>query len=632
MDTFKKNPRGSDRPGRNFSEKRSPEIDFSDNNFDAGADAGKPRAYKPEIVAELIGLDRDIMKLLVRRAKLVSKLRAGKEHAATPAAAGAEKEVRTAWEKNAVSFSRDDKFARQLFSLLQEVRVDSQADASARGAFNLAPSRRPVAVALPGPRSVTATRMFAVLAAWFGSPLTIENVLLNDPLMDAVKALNNAGAGFSWTVGARIGEGTLRHAPSGARVSLARDKALYIGEDLLTMYLMAFLTASHTGKARFTGGSGLKMADLTPLRRFLPDLGARLAHSVPKSNGLPGSVESSGLLPERITVPADLPREGVMALFCAAAAWRKKVSIDCAALPLPLFTAALAESLPVLRACSVTDGMSGTVVTLDATNAALPDADVCPLDPVLTAYLLALPVFAGGTVALAGKWEGGLPLAAPAEHLLRRGGLAVQAGSDGIRTAVESAMEGAGEEGNAPFDLSQTEEPLVPLGLALAARQAWRLKKEMPLPLLPESLDPAVAEGFYTHAGFGVRDGMLVPQPVAAGQGQRSAQASPSDERSGQASPQGERSGQASLQGERSAQASLQGERSAWTSPSPEWAFAYALCAYDSPNMRLANPTVVASLMPSFWALYNALPDPSEVKKAPEKEEKQRRRIRTQEF
>lgn len=609
MDTFaKRNPRGNNRPGKNFSERRSPENDFSGNNFDAESDAGKPRAYKPEIVAELIELDRDIMKLLVRRAKLVSKLRAGKEHAATPAAAGAEKEVRTAWEKNAVSFSRDEKFARQLFSLLQEVRVDSQTDASARGAFNLAPSRRPVAVILPGPRSITATRMFAVLAAWLGNTLNIENVSLNDPLMDTVKALNNAGAGFSWTVGTRVGEGTLRHAPSGARVSLARDKALYIGEDLLTMYLMAFLTASQTGKARFTGGSGLKMADLTPLRRFLPDLGARLAHSVPKSNGLPGSVESSGLLPERIIVPADLPREGVMALFCAAAAWRKKVSIDCAALPLPLFTAALAECLPVLRACSVTDGMSGTVVTLDAANAAVPDADVCPLDPVLAAYLLALPAFAGGTVALAGKWEGGLPLAAPAEGLLRQGGLAVQAGDDGIRAAVEVA----GEEPGAAFDLRQTEDPLVPLGLALAARRAWRLKKETPLPLLPESLDPAVAEGFYTHAGFVLRDGMLVPQKAGAEQGERSAQPS--------------------FPGERSAQAGAPGERSAWTSPSPEWAFAYALCAYDCPNMRLANPTVVASLMPSFWAFYNALPDPSEVKKALEKEEKQRRRIRAQEF
>ncbi len=372
---------------------------------------------------------------------------------------------------------------------------------------------------------------------------------------------------------------------TGRIIALAGDKALYIGEDILTMYLMAFLAASEPGRARFTGGSGLKMANLTPLRRFLPELGARLAHSVPKSNGLPGSVESSGVLPDRIDVPADLPREGVMALFCAAAAWRKKIRIDCAALPLPLFTAALGECLPVLRTCSVTDSMSGTVVTLDATNAAIPEADICPLDPVLAAYLLALPAFAGGTVALSGKWEDGLPLAGAATSLLRHGGIAVQVGEEGIRASVD----GAGKDADIRFDCDRLDAPLVPLGLALAARRARRLKKEIPLPLLPESLDIAVAEGFYTHAGFAVRDGMLFPQ--AAG--------------------------------------TAAGERPAWTSPSPEWAFAYALCAYDTPNMRLANPAVVSSLMPSFWAFYNALPDPPAVKKAPENEEKQqRRRIR----
>ncbi|MCC8194325.1 MAG: hypothetical protein LIP28_06745 [Deltaproteobacteria bacterium] len=559
--------------------KNSPDNSGDDDALD------KPRPYKAEIVAELIQLDRNIMKLLVRRGKLVNRLRAGKDHAATPAAANAEKEVRTAWEKNAASFSRDEKFARQLFSLLQEVRVDSQADASARSGFNLAPARRPVAVNLPGPRSVMATRMFAVLAAWLGNTLALDPVLLNDPLMDTVKALNNAGAGFSWTVGARMGEGSLRHVPSGSGVSLAGDKALYLGEDCMTMYLMAFLAASQTGRARFTGGSGLKMADLSPLRRFLPALGARLAHSVPKSNGLPGGVEASGRIPERIAVPEDLPREGVMALFCAAAAWRKKVSIDCAALPLPLFTAALAECLPVLRACSVADGISGTVVTIDATGANVPEDAVPSLDPLLSAYLLALPAFAGGTVALAGRWDESLPFAMPALNLLRRNGVAVHADAGGVRSGAEAAAVDAAER----LDLREAEEGLVPLGLAFAARQAWKRKSETPLPLVPDSLDPAIVEGFYAHVGLSCGKDMLVPATGVAGSE----------------------------------------ERYSWTSPSAEWAFAYALCAYDCPNIRLTNPSVVASLMPSFWALFNALPDPSEGKKAPEKEEKQRRRILT---
>ena len=555
---------------------------FEKNTPVEEADQDAPRPYKAEILAELIDLDRDVMKLLVRRAKLLNRLRGGKDHAATPAAARAEKDVRTAWEKNATAFSRDEKFARQLFSLLQEVRVESHVDASARSGFNLAPSRRPVTVNLPGPGSVTATRLLAVLASWFGNSLTLENILLNDPLMSTVKALNSAGAGFTWTVSARAGEGTLRHTPSGSGVFLARDKALYIGEDILGMYLMAFLAASQTGKARFTGGSGLKMADLSPLRRFLPTLGARLAHSVPKSNGLPGSVEASGQLPDYIVVPHELCREGLIALFCAVAAWRKKVSIDCAALPLPLFTATLAECLPVLRACSVTDSLNGTVVVLDATDANVSEHVACPLDPLLSAYLLALPGFAGGTVALAGKWDAGLPFATSAQELLQQNGLAVQADAQGVRSAVDASGSVVAQ----PLDLSQVEDGLIPLGLAFAARQTWKQKAETLLPLLPEAIDMDIVEGFYAHVGLACRDGKIMPGAPRDG-------------------------------------------KSSWTSPSPEWSFAYALCSYDASNIQLTNPFVVTGLMPSFWALFNALPDPSEVKAVPEKEEKTHRRIRT---
>lgn len=540
------------------------------------------RPYKADIIADLVELDRDIMKLLVRRAKLVTRLRGGKDHAATPAAAKAEKDVRTAWEKNAASFSRDEKFVRQLFSLVQEVRVDSQAEAASRSGFNLAPARRPVNVDIPGPRSVMASRMLAVLAAWHGCDLAIDHVMLNDPLMDCVKALNNAGARFTWTVGTRIGEGVLLHAGSGRVNSLATDKALYIGEDLTTMYLMAFLAASTTGKARFTGGSGLKMADLSPLRRLLPSLGARLGHSVPKSNGLPGSVESSGIIPDTLILPGDLPREGVVALFYATAAWKKNIRIDCGALPHPLFTGALAECLPLLRACSVEDRMEGTVITLDASGAVVPSGDVCPLDPVLSSYLLSLPAFTGGAVTLGGAWEAALPLSGPVLALLAWGGVRVETGAGSIRSFIDPDAPLNAET----LDLRETDASLLPLGLALAVRRAWRAKTETALPLLPKTLDDSIVEGFCVHLGLACRNGKLVFIP----------------------------------------EGSAHHEGSSWTSPSPEWAFAYALCAYDRPNIRLGNPTVTSSLMPSFWTFFNSLPDPSEVKVA-EKPQKQRRRI-----
>lgn len=538
-----------------------------------------PRPFKSGIVTDLIDLDRELMKLLVRRAKLVGKLRSGKEHAATPAAARAEKEVRTAWEKNALSFSRDDKFSRQLFLLLQDMRMDSRAEVETRSAYNLSPARRPVNVNIPGPLSVTATQMFSVLAAAFGGEMTLENVMLNDPLMDTVKALNNAGAGFTWTVGARLGEGVLRHTAGTKHFNMATDKALYIGEASFTAYLMAFLAAARTGKARFTGGSGLKMADLSPLRRFLPTLGARFGHSVPKSNGLPGSVESSGVIPDSITLPADLPREGVMAFFCVAAAWRKVVKIDCGALPLPLFTFALAECLPVLRACGVADGMQGTVVTVDATRAAIPAAPVCPMDPLLVAYLLAFPVFAGGRVSLAGAWEEALPSAREAMALLTGEGLEVTADGNGVRAFLPEVKPGVAKT----RDFTRLGDRFVPLALAFTAHAVLRSKGELPMPLLPENTDMALAETFLAHVGVAIRGDVLLPAPGESG-------------------------------------------KSPWTSPAPVWSFAYALCAYETPNIGLTNHTAVTALMPSFWAFYNALPDPSE-KKEPVKKETTRRRI-----
>lgn len=547
-----------------------------------------PRPYKAAIVADLIELDRDIMKLLVRRAKLVGKLRGGKDHAATPAAARAEKEVRAAWEKNAVSFSRDDKFARQLFSLLQELRMDSRRETEERGGFNLSPARKAVSVNIPGPVSVLATRMLAAFAAFSGGGLTLANAVFNDPLMDCVKALNSAGAKFTWTVGARPGEGTLTHSGP-ADVSLTTDRALYIGEDLLNAYLLAFLAAGKVGKARFTGGAGLKMADLSPLRRFLPELGARLAHSVPKSNGLPANVESSGVVPDSLIVPGDLPKEGVIALLTAAAVWRKQITLDFAALPATLFSGTLAGCLPTLRACGVTDSLQGTVLNLDARAMALPSeaglAVAAPLDPVLGAYLLALPAFAGGRVALAGRWDAALPFTAMTEALLNEAGLAVHGDASGVSSAQAEAAPGTSER----LDLASLDGSLLPLGIALAVRNVRRSKGAMPLPLLPEGTDTTLIESFCARFGVACHDGSLLPQE----KGEAGTESVP------------------------------------WTSPAPVWSFAYALCSFLRANVRLTNPTAVGALMPSFWSLFNALPDPSEAKKAPEEPKTARRRIIT---
>jgi hypothetical protein len=58
-----------------------------------------------------------------------------------------------------------------------------------------------------------------------------------------------------------------------------------------------------------------------------------------------------------------------------------------------------------------------------------------------------------------------------------------------------------------------------------------------------------------------------------------------------------------------------------WTCPDAWWAMAYALAAFKRPysaGLRLTNPGVVTDLMPSFWLLYNGLPDPDMKRKLKE--------------
>jgi hypothetical protein len=233
---------------------------------DASEDAGAPRPRErgdrdgqdrkpasPARTAELLTeLDLELMKLLVRRARLLSRLRGGKDHAAGPAAVKAEKEVRAAWEKNAARFSRDSKFARQLFALIQDLTVSTREESEKRSGFAVSPPRKPVHVALPGPADRASAGMVAALAAALGRAVSLRGVLLGNGLLDLAKALNQAGAAFSWTgawPAAPENASRLRHnGRNGGDAPLSfADKVLYAGEDSLSFHLLAFLAAAGVG-------------------------------------------------------------------------------------------------------------------------------------------------------------------------------------------------------------------------------------------------------------------------------------------------------------------------------------------------------------------------------------------------
>ena len=555
------------------------------------ADTTGARVYAPTGPASaLIELDRDLMKLLVRRATLVSRIRGGRDHAASPAAIQAEKAVRIAWETGALAFSKDPRFARQLFSLLQDIKILSKEQAENSGAFRLAPPGKALAGAITGPSSTRAAQMRIALAAGLGRSLIMERVTLSTALGDTIKACTRAGAKISYEHQGALAR--IEVAP-GAKLSF-QDKTLYMGEDLFTAYLMAFLAIGGPGICRFTGGSKLKDADLAPLRHALPLFGARLGHVIPHSQGLPANVESSGDIPPLVAIPENLPFEGVCALLLVPLVWNVPLALDLASLPATIATAALGEVRPLHREAGADVETHGPSLIITPSTLTPPERPALPLDPVLSAYLLAMPLFSGGSLRLEGVWPGHMPSALEAEQLLAWGGGEIHIGADFIQATA----------GNTPFSLPlQCEElspQMGPLYLALKVRHhflrqsgALALPQNHSLFPLEDPQDFDLAQDFCARLNVSWSDGALTRDTDAAG---------PCPARTW-----GERGAKPS-----GAEKSAAGQSPAWSSPDANWGMAYALCAFLRPGLALANPGKISEAMPTFWGIYNSLPKPTD--------------------
>ena len=514
----------------------------------------------------LIELDKEIMKLLVRRATLVSRIRGGKDHAATPQAILEEKGVRMAWEANALSFSKDPKFTRQLFSLLQDVKVLTKDEADAKTSFALAPSHSPLTASITGPVHGEVAQLWAALAVTSGQEVSLSPVLLATALMDAVKAFTHAGASLAWhATGAALGTVETKTAPP---LALA-GKTIYVGDAPLTLYLLCFIAAGSVGVNRFTGGTTLKSADLSSLRGLMPLMGARLAHVMPRSQGLPATLECSGVLPHSLLVPEHTPFEAVCALLLAPLFWQRACTLDLSALPAAVAANALSLVTPLHHAVKAQVENHGARLTFTPAPLSFPAAPALPLDPALSAYLLAMPAFCGGTMELKGHWPSHMPEAHAVVQMLQSVGLHVKETPGSIAT----------EAGNKLFALpvfgDDLSAPLWPLYYALTARQQQMQKAPVPIKL--EDDDPAfVLQEFYARLGLEVAEGVLTRSVVDP--------AAPDAAHTRGTAP--------------------------WTAPDAYWAMGLSLAAFIRPGLRLANPGIVTELMPPYWQIVNSLPTP----------------------
>lgn len=555
-----------------------------------------------DVVTEI---DRDILRLLLKRHNLIEKMR-GSRPRLDPAE---EKFLREAWQKAVARVSRDADLSGRFFALMQDATFlprpaapdagGESADAAAPGAerrdaFNLAPPRKPVDLALTAPLACRATRAWLFLAAAAGGPVRLAPCLMNDPLVDLLKALNQLGASATREQDAVV---------TRAAEPLERpDKVVYVGDDLWNLFLLLAFYVARPSRVKFLGETELKLADLSATRRFLPLLGARFTNVIPRSSGLPARLECSGIVPVLVELPPDVPGELGAALLLAAPFFEREFTLDLCAHPHRAGVLALA--LPVLRAAGITvTEQEGRVSVRPGAPKILAEPRL-PMDAGLASYLLALAMPLAGSVRLAGAWPES-PEALAAREVLLGMGLPLEgsgAGQGTVSVTLDAPRAAAGLSTLPTDALARLSPELAPLPLALAACAALSgVEADVPdAALAALRCAPALAADFFAACGLELVEGALRPGLELA-----------RDSGKGFSGP-------------------------AWNAPSPAWALALALAACARPErchgFRLGNPGVLTALYPGFWALYNGLPRPSarqreEVEaEAPRREH---RRIRT---
>lgn len=522
----------------------------------------RPRRPLRDVVSDI---DRDILKLLLRRRNLLKRMCNSKGFL-EPAE---EKSLRESWEAAVSRVSRDARLSGRFFSLMQEVeflpRPNAEQDeqdtpergADRRTAFNLAPPARPVRLSMPAPLACRATRAWLMLAAATGQGLRLAPCLMNDPIVDCVKMLNQLGAGLN-----REEDGVTAHetTPAGAP-----DKVLYAGDSAWNFFLLLGHYLGRPSRAKINGESALKLADFSATRRFLPALGARLVHVVPKSNGLPARLECSGILPDAAALPADVPAELAEGILLAAPLYERPFTLDLTAHPLQKLI--LARTLPILRAAGADIVVESARVRVAPSPLRLPPRPELPLEPELAVFLLALPLALGGEARLAGVWPQ-WPGATAGWDLLQALGLDVRQAGGEIRATAATPLKNFSAQALPERALSDFPADWTPLPVALAACAALRGGKAV-LPPLPSAADKDEIASFLHAVGLECdAEGRLC----------------------------------------KIAQENL---ASAWNAPTPAWALGLALAACAKPHLKLGNPGIMTGLYPAFWSLYNGLPEPS---------------------
>lgn len=513
-----------------------------------GQNDKRPGSFK------LDSIDRKLVQLLAERSMILSQSareRKGKDRSFVDP----EKEKRLwgLWRQGVEEHGLNERLLRQVFNLINGLAYE-QAERREDWVMDLRPRLEPVDIDLPGPVDTLSSRMWLVLAAALGREVRISGAVLNDDLIELVKACNQAGANMSWDQ-----EG----ASSGATALEFDHTSIFAGQDTFNFYLLLCLAMSAPGVCRLNGGARLKSESMGFVSSVLSAFGARLVSLVPGSEGVPIRVEASGQIPQSLQIPESAPSELVLALLLWAPLWARAKGGFHLQMPTGLVaTWAVDRIFPLWAQMGVKWNEDGRDLILQGEELTVPYHPQIDLDPLLAGYVLAMPAFQGGRVRLYGEYPQRGVEREILKHVCHQAGLELSLAEGRIQSVL-----GHARAQNLNIDCSLAPN-FVPLALALAVAAGG------------ESvicLDSGQDMDFAAH--------------ILSGLNMESEQRSAQELRIRPARGR-------------------QQEPLAVTAPTACWGLGLALMALTGSRLSLKNPGALTALWPQFWTLYKELPRP----------------------
>ena len=440
--------------------------------------------YKNKSAGELDGVQRleeDLVRVLSVRIQGMAKAAAKRRERGRPVVEpGMEKKLWKAWQAAAEEHGLDARSLRRVFAMLNDMAYAKAQGAPVwkSSALDLSVERTPEFIDVSGPADTRLTRLLLTAAAASKGSARFPGAVMNDPLYEMVQALAQAGADIE------RGEDGVSVQKGGLGFS---ERTVFAGTDELNLYLLAALMAPHAGRYTISGAGAAKAADFSPLMDGFSRMGVRVTSIEPKSKSLPVRVETPGIEKAEIRLPAGFPADAALAMAAAGPAFPEGMTIvwepDWAG------TGFIEEARAVFRILGVAAEEGDTFLKIPAGYRISGEYEP-PLDPVLTAHLLALAKTTGRRVRVGGQWPETADAAAAAA-MLESAGLSVKVAQEAV--TAEPAGEKAKE-----IDAAALPQCMA-LAVALALVDGARIRP-------PENYDRLAAEDLANAFGREFRE------------------------------------------------------------------------------------------------------------------------------